>query len=81
MPDKENAVTRSTARISVPLLTPNLNLESLGLLHHFILYAHPHLPVGHQNVWVTHLPARACEVSLPQPNRSLLHTDRFSMST
>lgn len=32
------------------------------LLHHFINFAHPHLPVGHDAVWTQAIPSLALEV-------------------
>ena len=38
-----------------------LDLTDLKLLHHFLLYAHPHLPLGKEKAWITDVPCQASE--------------------
>lgn len=39
----------------------SLNPMDLRLFHHFLLYAHPHLPLGSDSTWTTDVPRRASE--------------------
>jgi hypothetical protein len=39
-------------------------MTDMRLFHHFLLDAYPHLPVGNDNTWLTHVPLLAHHVGL-----------------
>ena len=49
--------------IQSPAVQPLLSVRDLRLFHHYMLVAHPHLPVGNDMVWVERVPLLAYQVS------------------
>lgn len=52
-----------------PVLTTSevfkFTITDLKFFHHFLVVAHPHLPLGNEKVWVEQIPVFAQEVSAP----------------
>ncbi len=64
--EASSAMVFATPSVSQPSLTTseafNFTLTDLKFFHHFLVVAHPHLPLGNEKVWVQKIPVFAQEV-------------------
>ncbi|OCL01436.1 hypothetical protein AOQ84DRAFT_383744 [Glonium stellatum] len=66
--------------------TPTFTMSDMRLFHHFLVSAHPYLPVNHEQVWVRDIPAFAHQydylmhamLALSASHLSLLCAESFS---
>ena len=64
--DASSAIAIATPSIPQPLVAASdalqFSLTDLKFFHHFLVVAHPHLPLGNEEVWVQKIPLFAQEV-------------------
>jgi hypothetical protein len=75
--DASCAIAIATPSIPQPLVAASdvlqFSLTDLKFFHHFLVVAHPHLPLGNEEVWVQKIPLFAQEVRASKQCLHLIH--------
>lgn len=76
MPTKATSLYEEISILHEPQsLPPLFTKHDMRLMSHFIVDAHPHLPLDHDAVWSREMPAFAQEVSYISPVSAILLYD------